>query len=162
MNKTALPPQFSTFINHYKARTWKNLVTVDIPALLNQHQTSQTQNQNLQDEVTTRGNRIQVLETQIAAQQAAQNAQDATPNPIADSVYGPPGQILDAVEQREEVIIDVTDVQQGQYLLSMESLVSGMVDIIRNRVTDSLPGRLRAWLALANERKRVAVRAPGA
>jgi hypothetical protein len=53
-------------------------------------------------------------------------------------------------------------IQQGQYLLSMESLVSGMVDIIRNRVTDSLPGHLRAWLAVANERKRVAVRTPGA
>ena len=185
MGKTHLPKQFADFVLDYKADTWHVIVTNDIPQLQAQLQAAQTQIQalqglqvpqapnvamqaqivtlqaqvvaaqtqigNLQTDIVTRTNRIGALEAQIAAQPAQ--------NPLAEAIYGPPGQIPDAVAHREEVTIEVTNAQQSQYLLSMDSLVGGMADMIRNRVIDSLPGRLRAWLQVAEQRGRLAIRA---
>jgi capsule polysaccharide export protein KpsE/RkpR len=183
MGKTRLPPQFEKFLLDFKADTWHNLVMQDIPALQTQLQAAQTQLQAAQTQVTALqaqnqalqaqiqapgpqiqapGPQIQVIQVDESDDESESDESSVPATPLADAVYGPASQVPDNIPEREEMTIDIADAHQGQYLMMMESLVSGMADTIRNRVVDSLPGRLKAWLQVADGRKKLAIRAPAA
>ena len=131
-----------------------------------QTQALQTQIANLQTQIQALQTHNDILNTQNQMlqnqnqnlQNNASNASQA-PNLSADAVYGPPPQIPDNAPQREEITINITDANQGQHTLLMESLVNEMADLIRHRVIDNLPGRLKAWLKIADGRKKVVMQA---
>lgn len=126
-----------------------------LQALQNQNAALNAQNQGHRNELAARENRIEVLENHIADNPAG----NMTAEQIAVIVYGPPPAIPAHHPVLEEVQIEVADAQQGHTLLLMESLVNGMAETIRNRVTNGLAGRLRAWLQMADGRKAVAIQA---
>jgi hypothetical protein len=151
MGQQALPPQFERLILELKASTWDTLVTVDIPQLNTDIANRDGQIQILQNSLAQHNNQIAALQAQLAAiQQAPPPASAIT----ADAIYGTAQPPLPDPPARQDIIINVPNANQGQYTLLMESLVDRIVDMIRHRVIDNLPGRLRTWLTIAEGRNR--------